>query len=52
MMKPRWKVALMLFTFPIWLLPALIYVGWQEGGREFIQDIPTAWNWAIKGIKP
>ncbi|TCM25145.1 hypothetical protein [Novosphingobium sp. ST904] len=48
-MKPRWLVALMLLTIPIWFVPGLIYIGWKLEGRDFITKIPKAVRYAFFG---
>ena len=41
-MRPRWQVTLLLLTLPIWFLPAMVYVGWMEAGRDIItKDVPV-----------
>lgn len=51
-MKPRWLVALMLLTMPVWFIPAMIYIGWMEEGREYIAEIPKAIRYAFLGEGP
>jgi hypothetical protein len=48
-MRPRWQVALLLASCPIWLIPALIYIGWVEAGRGFFAEFPMAIRYILKG---
>jgi len=51
-MRPRWQVALLLLTMPIWFLPGMIYVGWLESGRYLLDDIRDGVPWVLFGKKP
>ena len=52
-MRPRWQVAFLLLTLPIWFIPGMIYIGWVEAGRDVItQDIPLGLKWVFTGKKP
>lgn len=48
-MKSRWQVAALLITLPVWVIPALLYVGWKEAGRENFADIPFAIRYVFTG---
>jgi len=39
----------MLLTLPLWFIPGLIFIGWKEGGREFIAEIPKAVRYILFG---
>ena len=51
-MRPRWQVALLLLTMPLWIIPGLLYVGWMETGRNLIYDIRIGVPWVLFGKKP
>jgi hypothetical protein len=52
-MRPRWQVTFLLLTLPIWFIPAMIYVGWVEAGRDIItKDFPVGIRWMLFGKKP
>lgn len=51
-MRPRWQTALMVFTTPLWLPFALLYIGWQEAGRDYFKELPMAFRWIFKGQRP
>lgn len=52
-MRPRWQTALMVFTTPVWIVPALLWIGWREAGRDYFTDeLPKAFLWIFKGQHP
>lgn len=51
-MRPRWQVALLVLTMPVWFLPAILYVGWCEAGKEVVSDIPRAVYYLATGKRP
>ena len=51
-MRPRWQVAVIVFSSPVWFLPSLLYIGWIEAGLDFLKDIPQAMRYIFKGVKP
>jgi hypothetical protein len=51
-MRSRPVCALLLLTLPVWFLPALLWVGWKEAGRDVMRDVIPGLRWAILGRKP
>ena len=51
-MRPRWVVALLLFTFPIWFLPAVFWVGWKECGMATLEEFPSWVRYVFLGKRP
>lgn len=51
-MRPRYQVALLYLTMPIWFIPALLYIGWDEAGRQTIKDIPMGLRYTLTGKSP
>lgn len=47
--RPRWQAVALTFTLPIWIIPALLWVGWQEAGREVFREIYQNWRWLLTG---
>lgn len=48
-MRPRWQVAFLIFTMPIWLLPAMVWLGWKEGGKDTVKEVPRALRYIFTG---
>lgn len=51
-MRPRLHVLALLVTLPLWVLPGLLWVGWDKAGRELFKDLPDAVRWVLFGKKP
>ena len=49
-MRSRWNVGLRLLTLPVVFLPALICLGWQEGGKDLLtKEVPAAARYVLFG---
>lgn len=47
--RPRWVVAIAFVTMPIWIVPALLWVGWMEAGRDLVKQIGPGLRWIFLG---
>jgi hypothetical protein len=48
-MRPRWQTAIIIFTTPLWIIPAMFYIGWIEGGKAYFKEFPFALRYIFKG---
>jgi len=47
--RSRWLVGAFILTLPFWFIPALIWIGWREAGRDLFRELPAAIRWTIRG---